>query len=66
MTFSIKTVYFKMFIHLIIAFTFLSEILKPTLPVIVYNFFNNNKNTIFGLYYLYLTYEVYNKIEFVE
>lgn len=54
--------YLQIFIHLLIAFIFLSEILKPTLPLSVYNFVSKNRETIFGLYYIYLSYELFKKV----
>lgn len=62
----ITYLYFQIFIHLLIAFIFLSKLLKPNLPVIIYNFLNENKDTLFGLYYIYLAYEVYNKFVVIE
>lgn len=49
----------SLIIHLIIAFVFLSDILEPYLPTKIYNFLYKNRNTIFGIYYVYLAYEIY-------
>lgn len=53
---------FSLFIHLIIAFVFLSAILEPYLPKQIYNFLDKNRNNIFGIYYVYLAYEIYLSI----
>lgn len=56
-------IYFRILIHLLIAFVFLAELLKPNLPVYIYDFLVKNKDLIFGFYYIYLSYELYSKIE---
>lgn len=57
---------FSIFIHLLIAFVFLSELFKAQLPERIYTFLQTNKNIIFGLYYIYLAYDVYRNIEIIE
>lgn len=53
---------FRIFLHLLVAFVFLSELLKNQLPVKVYEFLTKNKDTVLGFYYIYLAYEIYNNI----
>lgn len=53
---------FRIGIHLLVAFVFLSDFLMNQLPVKVYEFLKRNKDTVLGLYYLYLAYEIYNNI----
>lgn len=54
---------FSLFIHLIVAFVFLSVTLEPYLPTEIYNFLDKNRNTLFGVYYVYLAYEIYLSIQ---
>lgn len=53
---------FSLIIHLIVAFVFLSATFEPYLPVEIYHFVEKNRNTIFGVYYVYLAYEIYMSI----
>jgi hypothetical protein len=53
---------FRIGIHLLVAFVFLSDFLVNQLPEKVYEFLKRNKDTVLGLYYLYLAYEIYNNI----
>lgn len=55
--------YFRIFIHLLVAFIFLSELFKAQLPERIYTFIQTNKDIIFGFYYVYLAYDTYNNIE---
>lgn len=59
---------FQIFIHLLVAFVFLVELLKDHLPIIVYNFMKKYKDIIFGCYYIYLAYNIYltNKDKFID
>lgn len=50
---------FSLFIHLLIAFVFLSGTLEPYLPTKIYNFLEKHRYEIFGCYYVYLSYEIY-------
>ena len=52
---------FEIILHLIIAFTFLIAFVKSFLPEKIYNFFTDNKDIIFGIYYLYLAYTIYQR-----
>lgn len=54
---------FSLFIHLLVAFVFLSAIFQPYLPTEIYNFLEKHRNTIFGCYYVYLAYEIYMSID---
>lgn len=54
--------YFELLLYLLVAFVFLAETLKSRLPVVVYEFLVTNKETIIGCYYLYLAFNVYNKL----
>jgi len=60
--------HFQIFIHLLVAFVFLIELLKDHLPITIYNFIKKYKDTIFGCYYIYLAYNIYltNKDKFIE
>jgi hypothetical protein len=53
---------FRIAIHLLVAFVFLSDLLMNQLPVKVYEFLKRNKDTVLGFYYIYLAYEIYNNI----
>lgn len=53
---------FRILIHLVVAFVFLSELLQKQLPEKVYKLLKDNKDTVLGCYYLYLAYEIYNNI----
>ena len=53
---------FRILIHLVVAFVFLSELLQKQLPEKVYQLLKDNKDTVLGFYYLYLAYEIYNNI----
>lgn len=56
-------IHFRIFLHLLVAAVFLVDLFKPTLPEKIYNFLETNRDIIFGCYYLYLAYEIYNSIE---
>ena len=49
----------QIILHLIIAFVFLIDILKVYLPIDLYKFIIKNKDIIFGIYYIYLGYNIY-------
>lgn len=53
---------FRIGIHLLVAFVFLSDFLMNQLPVKLYEFLKSNRDTVLGCYYLYLAYEIYNNI----
>jgi hypothetical protein len=53
---------FSLFIHILVAFVFLVGTFRPYLPVDIYNFVEKHRNTIFGCYYVYLSYEIYLSI----
>jgi hypothetical protein len=53
---------FRITIHLLVAFVFLSDLLMNQLPVKIYTFLKNNRDTVLGIYYIYLAYEIYNNI----
>lgn len=53
---------FRIAIHLLVAFVFLSDVLMNQLPVKFYQFLKRNRDTVLGCYYLYLAYEIYNNI----
>lgn len=62
MEFKFTYTQFRITIHLLVAFVFLSDILMNQLPVKVYEFLKSNRDTVLGLYYIYLAYEIYNNI----
>lgn len=62
MEFKFTYTQFRIGIHLLVAFVFLSEFLVNQLPEKIYEFLKKNKDTVLGLYYLYLAYEIYNNI----
>jgi len=53
---------FRIAIHLLVAFVFLSDFLVDALPTKIYEFLKNNRDTVLGFYYVYLAYEIYNNI----
>jgi hypothetical protein len=55
--------HFELFIHLLVAFIFLADILKAALPDIVFKFLTDNRNTLFGIYYMYLAYNIYRTFD---
>lgn len=50
---------FKIIIHIIVALVFLTDLLKSQLPIKMYTYLKENKDIIFGIYYLYLAYDIY-------
>jgi len=54
---------FRVLIHIVVAFVFLADLLKPQLPIKIYIFLKENRDTLFGFYYIYLAYEIYSNIE---
>ena len=56
---SFTFVHFQIFIHLLVAFVFFIELLEAHLPIQIYTFIKTNKDIIFGCYYLYLAYNIY-------
>lgn len=50
---------FQVFLHILVAFVYLAEVLKPHLPTKVYKFLITNRDTLMGCYYVYLAYEIY-------
>jgi hypothetical protein len=62
----ISYTYFRIFIHLLVAFVFLSELFKAQLPERFYKYLQDNKDIIFGFYYVYLAYEIYANIEIIK
>lgn len=62
MEFKFTYTQFRIAIHLLVAFVFLSDFLMNQLPVKVYEFLKRNRDTVLGIYYLYLAYEIYNNI----
>lgn len=56
---------FRIAIHLLVAFVFLSDFFMNQLPVKIYDFLKKNKDTVLGIYYIYLAYEIYNNIVIV-
>ena len=55
--------HFRIFIHILLAFVFLSDLLVDNLPTKVYEFLKKNKDLVLGIYYLYLAYELYSNID---
>lgn len=55
----VKYYQFKIFIHILVALLFLTDLLKSQLPVKMYIYLKENKDIIFGIYYLYLAYDIY-------
>lgn len=62
MEFKFTYTQFRIAIHLLVAFVFLSDFLMNQLPVKVYEFLKRNRDTVLGIYYLYLAYEIHNNI----
>jgi len=62
MKFKFTYTQFRIYIHLLVAFVFLSDLLVQQLPTKVYTFLKENRDNVLGVYYLYLAYEIYNNI----
>ena len=60
----VKYYQFKIFIHILVALLFLTDLLKSQLPVKMYIYLKENKDIIFGIYYLYLAYDIYINMGF--
>jgi hypothetical protein len=52
---------FQIWLTLLVALVFLADTLKPYIFTELYNFFKKWRDTFIGIYYLYLTYELYRK-----
>jgi hypothetical protein len=52
---------FQIYITLFVALVYLVDTLKPYIFTDLYNFLTRWGNTFIGIYYLYLTYELYSK-----
>ena len=57
---------FRIIIHIFIGLVFLIELLKPSIPRYLYNFFKSNKDILFGIYYMYLAFEIYINTDFKQ
>jgi len=55
--------YFRIFLHVLLAFVFLADVFVSQLPEKIYLFLKKYKDTILGGYYIYLAYEIYRKID---
>ena len=55
--------HFEILMHVLVAVLFLTEFLKDALPQQVYEFLKTNKDTLFGIYYCYLAFNIYKNIE---
>jgi hypothetical protein len=56
---------FRIFIHLLLAFVFLADVLVDNIPTKLYEFLKRNKDLVLGVYYLYLAYELYSSIDII-
>jgi len=54
-----KFINFEIILHLLIAGIFLSDFLKKDIPYVLYVFLKDNRDTVLGLYYIYLAYKIY-------
>lgn len=52
---------FQIWITLFVALVFLADTLKPYIFTDLYNFLKKYRDLFMGIYYLYLTYELYTK-----
>lgn len=52
---------FQIWITLFVALVFLADTLKPYIFIDLYNFLKEYRDLFIGIYYLYLTYELYRK-----
>lgn len=52
---------FQIYITLFVALVYLADTLKPYIFTDLYNFLTQWRDTFIGIYYLYLTYELYRK-----
>jgi hypothetical protein len=57
---------FRIIIHIIIGLLFLLELFKPAVPQFIYKFLRSNKDVIFGIYYMYLAFDLYVNTNFKE
>lgn len=55
--------HFRIFIHVLLAFVFLADLLVDNIPTKVYEFLKKNKDIVLGVYYLYLAYELYSNVD---
>jgi|FrelakmetLWP11LW_1041352.scaffolds.fasta_scaffold00038_33 hypothetical protein len=62
---SINYKLFQILITFTVALVFLAERLKPYILQGVYKFLKDNRDIFIGIYYLYLTYELYQHL-FIE
>lgn len=58
---SISYIWFQIIITLMVALVFLAEVLKPYIMYDIYLFLKKNRDIFLGIYYLYITYEVYRR-----
>lgn len=52
---------FQILITLFVALVYLADTLQPYLLTDLYNFVKKYRDIIMGIYYLYLTYELYTR-----
>jgi hypothetical protein len=52
---------FQILITLLVALVYLIDSLKPYIFTDLYNFLKERRDIFIGIYYLYLTYELYRK-----
>ena len=61
-----KYVHLSVVVHFIIGFVFLAEFLKPRLPINIYNYLKDKKDTLLGMYYVYIAFELYTNIHIIS
>lgn len=65
MKFKLTYTQFRIGLHILLAFVFLSDILMDHLPRKIYKFLKEHRDTVLGIYYLYLAYEIYHNVVIV-
>lgn len=65
-TISISYKWFQIIITLIVALVFLADVLKPYILKDAYEFFKKYRDIFIGIYYLYLTYELVQRLIIID
>lgn len=63
---SVSYKWFQIILTLLVALVFLADLLKPYMLKDTYNFFKKYRDVFIGIYYLYLTYELLNRLIIVD
>lgn len=63
---SISYKWFQIIITLLVALVFLADLLKPYILKDVYEFLKKHRDIFIGVYYLYLTYELLQRLIIID